>query len=374
MKGISSLPVHLNNISFEGNYLLGRIVINSLVLLFPAVYACLKWNRSLSVARLPLYTKSITYGTNSFTLWYILHVIDLSLRKAQIKTTYRYVLTDSLFYVFKFAADIFIIAGAYRIASAEISKRILKSWIWKATGDFVIILLTMLALFHVGTRFAHGILWIGVADIIDIQHLAQRRNEFEIAFMVLQFLLALGTLAMSTLSLWLWKAIDGWRIPKESWLLVVATGSLLIRSMSELVVVARHNYRLMPKNPDTEFARDFVYGLFSSIFLVVITVFAQYMRTKSPKQNLVERMKQDCRQYVLARLDDSSDPRTGRSAIAVLTVLDELRQDWRGRMSTDIMEAMGSTPQVEQELRRQYMDYIAKLQSEYGQLVPVTVG
>jgi hypothetical protein len=88
----------------------------------------------------------------------------------------------------KFAADILMLAGAFRLLSCLISPKLGRLLTWIHTGEFLIIVLIIMALYHLGSYLANEVLWLNIADPVIIIDVSSRKDEFEAAFFIIQWL------------------------------------------------------------------------------------------------------------------------------------------------------------------------------------------
>jgi hypothetical protein len=103
----------------------------------------------------------------------------------------------------KFAADILILTGTLRVISCLVSQRAEKPLLLIHIGEFHIIILLITALYHLGSYFANEILWLNIADQDIISDVASRKDRFEAAFFIIQWLLTLFMLATISIVLFI---------------------------------------------------------------------------------------------------------------------------------------------------------------------------
>jgi len=145
--------------------------------------------------------------------WYILTLIDLFLHENRLKTTYGYILLEWFIAIFKVAADVSIVTGAVRVISGQLFYLVKKAKAWLLVGEFFIIMLMVTALYYLGSLLADEVLWLQVADPDVVGGVTARKNKFETAFVMFQFLLTLMALVEAAWSVWFHRK-DGSEVPK----------------------------------------------------------------------------------------------------------------------------------------------------------------
>lgn len=102
-----------------------------------------------------------------------------------------------------------MLAGTHQLISNQLniqpSNRLRKkAWIWYLTGKFIVLVQLILALYFLGSLFADEALWLQIADPSVIEGVVSRKDKFEAAFFIIQFLLTLTLLTGAALSVWFW--------------------------------------------------------------------------------------------------------------------------------------------------------------------------
>lgn len=101
----------------------------------------------------------------------------------------------------KFTADVFLLAGIHRVTTCLISQRLEKPLKWIYIGEFLIIMIVITALYYIGSYFADEVLWLNVADPDIIDDVSSRKDKFEAAFFILQWVLTLFIFIIITVAL-----------------------------------------------------------------------------------------------------------------------------------------------------------------------------
>ena len=138
-----------------------------------------------------------------------MNIVDLFLHEAKLKTGYGYILYEFFLSSARYATDIFILAGTHQLISDQLNiqpnnQLRKKAWIWYLTGKFIVMVQVILALYFLGSLFADEALWLQIADPSVIDGVASRKDKFEAAFFIIQFLLTLAMLTGAAISAWFW--------------------------------------------------------------------------------------------------------------------------------------------------------------------------
>ena len=146
---------------------------------------------------------------SSASRWFILNIVDLFLHEAKLKTGYGYILYQFFLSSARYATDIFMLAGTHQLISNQLNiqpsnQLRKKAWIWYLTGKFIVLVQVILALYFLGSLFADEALWLQIADPSVIEGVVSRKDKFEAAFFIIQFLLTLTMLTGAALSVWFW--------------------------------------------------------------------------------------------------------------------------------------------------------------------------
>ena len=131
--------------------------------------------------------------------------MDLFLHETRLKARYGYIIYDFFVVSARFAADIFILKGTHRLICKQLDTQFRKAHIWRFVGEFILIVLVIIAFYTAGSLFADQILWLQIADTSIIGDVAAREDKFEASFFIIQFLLTLAFLTSAGISLWFWK-------------------------------------------------------------------------------------------------------------------------------------------------------------------------
>ena len=139
-----------------------------------------------------------------------MNTIDLFLHEAKLKTKYGYILYGFFLSFARYATDVFMLAGTHELTLEELTnqpRRQLsrRTRIWRLTGKLVILVQVTLALYFLGSLLADEALWLQIADPSVIDGVASRKDKFETAFFIIQFLLALIMLIGAAISVWYWQ-------------------------------------------------------------------------------------------------------------------------------------------------------------------------
>jgi hypothetical protein len=130
--------------------------------------------------------------------------------------------------VSKFASDISILAGAHWVISRQLFGRVKRPKVWLLAGDFLVLVLAVMALFYLGSLLANQILWLEVGDPDTISVVVVHRNQFEAAFAIIQWLTTLFIITEATVSVWCEWNEDA-KVPKVSSKLTVFNPTFLPR-------------------------------------------------------------------------------------------------------------------------------------------------
>lgn len=100
-----------------------------------------------------------------------------------------------------------MITGAHRVLTAQVYQchktQRLKARVWLYTGEFFILLIQIIALYYLGSLFAHEVLWLGIANTSAVDAVAGRQDSLQSAFFALQWILALMLLCGSLILAWI---------------------------------------------------------------------------------------------------------------------------------------------------------------------------
>jgi hypothetical protein len=147
--------------------------------------------------------------TSSASRWYILNIVDLFLHEAELKTGYGYIIYDFFLSSASYATDILILAGTHQLISNQLNSQPThqlrkNARTWYLTGRLIVLVQIILALYFLGSLFANEALWLQIADSSVIDGVASRKNTFEAAFFIIQFLFTLTMLTGAAISALLW--------------------------------------------------------------------------------------------------------------------------------------------------------------------------
>jgi hypothetical protein len=147
-----------------------------------------------------------------------LNIVDLFLHEAKLRTGYGYILYEVLLSCARYGADIFILAGTHQLISEEMtnqpsSQLRKKARSWQQIGDFIVLVQVILALYFLGSLLAEEVLWLQIADPSIIDGVASRKENFEVTFFIIQFLLAFTMATGAVISVWYWRQEEEY-IPK----------------------------------------------------------------------------------------------------------------------------------------------------------------
>jgi hypothetical protein len=147
--------------------------------------------------------------TSSGSRWFILDIVDLFLHEAKLRTGYGYILYEFIVSSARYATDIFMLAGAHQLMSDQLkthpSNQLRKrATAWRTTGKLIVLIQITLALYFLGSLFADEALWLQVADPNVISGIVSRKDKFEAAFFIIQFLFTLTMLTGAAISAWFW--------------------------------------------------------------------------------------------------------------------------------------------------------------------------
>jgi hypothetical protein len=380
MQGIWNLSTQLVGSSFRDKSALARIVCN--VIFIPGiVYVVFAWSKEQRKKRGADPFDAIGYGASALLLWYILNTIDLFLHESQISAKYSYILYYFFLACLKFPADILILAGSQRIISGQLyihhPKRTPKPVIWLLTGEFLVIILMILALYYIGSLLTYEVLWLQVADASVVLSVGTRRNKMETAFFVIQFLLTLLTLAAASFSFWFSKQENPF-IPNQTFrerlsplTAIFATSLIFIRSISELTVVVRYQLLSHPYTRSTLPARDLIYGLTTLSFLLLIPTIAHEIAAAEAAETrdpVLTNMEEDTRRTITRKIEEYKN-RFGGKVPSMQGVLVEVRNDFVGCFSGETTASLNRmTRDQGRELGRMWVVYVRGLQEKYGEL------
>lgn len=132
--------------------------------------------------------------------WYLLLLADLFVHEAQVRVAYGYLLFEIFPAMVKFMSEVLLLAGAHRVTSSLLSNR--KPHFANLGGEFLIVVLILMALYSFGSLVVNIVLWLQVADPGTIDAIFWRRSRLNTAFCVIQFLLT--TICVSEASYFTW--------------------------------------------------------------------------------------------------------------------------------------------------------------------------
>lgn len=308
--------------------------------------------------------------------WYVLTIVDLFLHESQLTAAYGYILIYFFISWTKFYADVLILAGTLQVFSCLISQRLEKPLIWVRIGEFLVIILWITALYYLGSYFANEFLWLNIADPDIIDDISSRMNKFEEAFFIVQYLLTFFMLITISVVLHLGDdpSIDQAYVRPEKlsghftyssdlgYFAIAAAAVLWIRSFSELIIVI-HYYLHQNSSSGTDAARDFIYGLCTTGFLLLIGPVANdtsCQECRNPVQQLVE---EDCRRHVISTVKEAVDG--GDQPPVLADVLRGVRQSPAAALSSKTASRLdGNNPNT------MVTRYVEKMVRRYGTLRP----
>ncbi|KAH9222481.1 hypothetical protein DL95DRAFT_454491 [Leptodontidium sp. 2 PMI_412] len=360
MKGLWDIDVQLSGDSFKGSPLLSRLIIN--IIFVPA----LLWVISRQPGKTRTQFDSIIYGTYLFLLWSILTIIDIFLRETQTSVKYGYILFGFFIEGIKVGSDILMITGAHRVLTAQVYQchktQRLKARVWLYTGEFFILLIQIMALYYLGSLFAHEVLWLGIANTSAVDAVAGRQDSLQSAFFALQWILALMLLCGSLKLAWIEDQDDLLASLKEM-VLVEATFSLWVRTLTELIVSTR--YRPLPDGNAS--ARDAVYGICTIFFLWLIRRGASEMINQSIGVDPLPGKIEETRANILESVRAAS--REGNGPPALRDILARIKRDPRPALSPATKTELGDMSEKEAKaLRAEHGRYIDSLITRYGHM------
>jgi hypothetical protein len=328
--------------------------------------------------------------------WYVLTIIDLFLHEGRLKATYAYIIFYFFIACFRFAADILILSGTHRVVSMQVYHRLKLPRVpkmpslWFLFGEFIVVVLAIAALYHVGSLFAHASLWLQVADPSLVGVVERRQDKFDAAFAILTFLFTLFMLAGAGISFWCYHKEDG-KVPEVCVQLdpigvgianiittscslqqasfgIAAVGLLWIRSFSEIIIVLRYHLLRYPTPAKTPVARDTIYGLCTFAFLVLISTAVKDMAKEHGKNPLLARMQDDTRNSVIARIEAELSAR--KPAPALANVFEDMRDNLDAVLVPQTrQELLARDPDERDVLRERHRDYLDLLERKYGNYV-----
>jgi hypothetical protein len=147
-----------------------------------------------------------------------LNIVDRFLHEAKLKTEYSYILYEFFLESARYATDIFILAGTHQLISEQLTNQpsnqlSKKARIWHLMGELIVLVQIILALYFLGSLFANEALWLQIADPRVIDGVSSRKDKFEVAFFIIQFLLTLAMFTGAAISVWHWRKEEEF-IPK----------------------------------------------------------------------------------------------------------------------------------------------------------------
>ena len=183
-----------------------------------------------------------------------------------LHAAYGYILLYFFIAVLRYTADILLLGGAHRIISCRLYIQLNKPLSWILVGEIQILILVLLALYYVGSYVANEVLWLNVADPEIVDDLSNRKDKFEAAFFIIQFIFALFVFVGSLISAWKWRKYDkhipkvnvilAQRCPKPSYDLglLVLEASIFChrRNRDSMGPVRLRAFRRHPLSPPTE--------------------------------------------------------------------------------------------------------------------------
>ncbi|KAH8676465.1 hypothetical protein BGZ60DRAFT_428982 [Tricladium varicosporioides] len=350
MQGIWTLSTQLSGSSFSESASIAKIVFN--VIFIPgiayAVYAA--WSDRPHRGEGKQFD-AIRYGASTLLLWYILNTIDLFLHESRTKVTYIYIIYYFFLACLKLPADILILAGSHRIISGQIyihhRTRTPRPVIWLLAGEFLVIVLIILALYYAGSLFAYEVLWLQVAD------------------------------ATASFSLWFLRKN---KVPSSSspiqkklkpFTAIISSTVLFIRSISELIIVVRYHFREHIYWSGTLASRDLIYGFTTLGFLLMIPsvareiAFAESEETRDP---LLANIEEDMRRTIIRKVKAHKNLNGGK-APKMNDVFSEVRKNFENNLRAETrLELNGMTAAQLAQVKTKWELYVGKLETRFGML------
>ncbi|KAF2192228.1 hypothetical protein K469DRAFT_307483 [Zopfia rhizophila CBS 207.26] len=361
MRGIVSIPTHLVGTSFKGHYELGRIVID--IIFFVAIFIAWirqpAWHRTTKVYRFVLFSAHVVLA------WYIFTLLDLFLHESRLKATYGYILFYFFLAAIKLSADVSLLSGVVRITIQQIYHKIRNAKVCLLVSELFIILLMILALYYIGSFLADEVVWLQVVEPVIAAAITNQENKLETAFVVFQWLLSSMALVGSSLHVLILQEEDN-EAPLYSYLTVVATSSLFIRSLAELVIVVRYHlhHHLLPKG--TPLARDFIYGICTFSALLCLASIEKETPVENTSNPAEPHMEEEIRRRIIKTLDAKAAAKEALPSLS--SVIKEVKRDFRGTTGSwrDDLDSSELS-----QLSVRHGAYLDTVDQKYGYMVPV---
>jgi hypothetical protein len=285
---------------------------------------------------------------------------------------------------FKFTSDIFLVSASHRIVSTQLYdcyqvKRSLAK-IWLMLGELLVIILVISSLYYLGSLLSNEVLWLEVANDNIVRDIVSRRNLFQLAFFVIQFILTFGTLVVAGL-LWSFRRMELvvsnpstsskneqssetdllYQDDKAAYFTIGATLVLWMRSFSELVVSTKYH----PVPNGTSAAREAIYGLCTVAFLYLIKSTDKDLTVSTDP--LQEQIEENTRRYILQAVE--RDVTAGRRAPVLRTVLGTIRNNPDIALSAETRQEIQSLSREEKKrVTRVHQTILISLVQQYGDL------
>jgi hypothetical protein len=147
-------------------------------------------------------------------------------------------------------------------------------------------------------------------------------------------------------------------------LAIAAAAVLWIRCLTELAIVIHFHLQQNPEGPGTTAARDFMYGLCTSVFLVLIAFVADDPSCQERRDPVKQLIEEDVRRHVKNAVDDAVEG--GEAAPVLSDVFRDIKEGPALALSEETKTRLeGKSPDA------MVTQYVAKLEKRYGALRPV---
>ncbi|KAF2472650.1 uncharacterized protein BDR25DRAFT_10731 [Lindgomyces ingoldianus] len=365
MIGLWSFNSHLLGDQFHDHYAVARIALN--IIFFCTIVYASATQPSSSVRGAPF--NQIRFGTFALLGSYVLLIIGLFLHETRIKMPFGFVLYDWFTEVLRVSANVLIPAGAHAVVTRLLGWMGPSAKWWAFVGDFFVLTARIMALYYLGSLLAHQVLWLQVAQVDTVQTIMVRKNQFDVAFSILLWILAFFILFEAAVALW-----GDWRgekdraaIPRYYYHAIGASLALWVRTLAELIIVVRFHLKQHLLLRDTALSRDTVFGLFTVIFLFLIVRVFQDSSRHIDCAPLLTKMQEETRLHIVRQAQHPTNP--NGVAPSMESILQAIGRNPTASLSSQTNTDLNNMPvSVKQDYLDGLVEYLTELRRRHGAL------
>ena len=147
-------------------------------------------------------------GTDIKKRWYFVHLVDQWLHQQMASVPMGYALVIPLWEILRTVSSIIMLWGAHALVWRELHNRFTHTTIFFHLGYAFVLVLWLMVAFYLALYFALAFVWLFFTGVAVISDVATKRNGFDIAVVVFQWLFSLLILSGSCATTYLWRLHD----------------------------------------------------------------------------------------------------------------------------------------------------------------------